>query len=249
MNDPQIEALIALHAPVARQGPGDDALLDAMVDRLALPAAPRIAEMGCGSGHTARRLAARLGADVVALDFAPPFIAALRRDLDASPPPRGRVTPVEGDMLASGIADGSLDAIVSEGAVYNVGFAEALAAWRPLMKPGAAAIVSECVWWGAERPADAAAFWAEAYPAMGTVGEAVLRAEGAGWRLLAAERLPVAAWWANYYDPLAEQLDAQAEGASDAMIAVIADTRREMELFRRHADAYGYVLLALDTAG
>lgn len=249
MHDPVIEALIALHAPVNRQGPGDDAMLDAMLRRLTLPSAPRIADMGCGSGHTAKRLAATLDAHVTAVDFAAPFIETLKRDLDRAPPEQGTVTPIEGDMLASGIEPGSLDAIVSEGAAYAVGFGEALTAWRPLMKPGGGAVVSECVWWGSERPADAAAYWAEGYPTMGTLGDAAKRAEAAGWRVLAAERLPASAWWTSYYDPLLAQLDLQAKGANEIMAQVIADTRTEIDLFRRFSDYYGYAILALDTPG
>jgi SAM-dependent methyltransferase len=249
MDDPQIAALIALHADIARQGPGDDALLDAMVDRLALPPGPTIAEMGCGSGHTARRLAERLGAEVTALDVAPPFIEALRLDLAAAPPTRGRVKPVLGDMLSPGIAPGSLDAVVSEGAAYAVGFGAALKAWRPLVKPGGGAVISECVWWGAQRPPEAMAIWAEGYPDMGSLAEAAGRAEATGWRVVTVERLPAAAWWANYYDPLAARIAELEPTADETMARVIADTRAEMDVFRDHGDHYGYVFLVLDTPG
>jgi cyclopropane fatty-acyl-phospholipid synthase-like methyltransferase len=48
-----------------------------MLDRLGVAPGGRAADLGCGSGAAALRLAERRGLDVLALDFAPPFIAAL----------------------------------------------------------------------------------------------------------------------------------------------------------------------------
>ncbi|TVQ57636.1 MAG: class I SAM-dependent methyltransferase [Rhodobacteraceae bacterium] len=240
-----VEALIRLHLDTPRQGPGDPALLDRMVAAVKPPFAPQVADLGCGTGATAIRLAERLGASVLAVDAAAPFIAALADRLEAQRPVAGRVTPVLGDMLAPPVAPGSLDLIVSEGAAYAVGFETALAAWRPLVRPGGGCVVSECVWWGADRPAEAAGFWAEGYPGMGSVADALAAAEQAGWRFAAAERLPAAAWWTSYYDPLRARIAALKPGADKALAEAIAESEREMAVFERFSDAYGYVLLAL----
>jgi SAM-dependent methyltransferase len=248
VTDDALRALIRLHEDTPRQGPGDPAALDRLIATLGLPPAPRAADFGCGAGATALRLAATLGADVLALDFAPTFLAALGARLAADPPARGRVRPALGDMRAPPVGPGALDLIVSEGAAYAVGFAAALAAWAPLLRPGGGMVVSECVWWGAARPAAAAAFWAEGYPAMDTPAAALAAAERAGLRLVAAERLAPAAWRESYYAPLAARCDAlAAEAAADPpLAAAIAEARAEMALFATPADAYGYLLLALD---
>lgn len=246
MSAAELAALIALHADAPRQGPGEAAALDRMIDRLKAPDGARAADLGCGTGATALRLALTRSWDVLALDAAEPFIDRLRGRLAAAPPARGSVTPAIGDMTAPPVAPGALDVIVSEGAAYAIGFAEALRLWRPLVRPGGGLVVSECVWFGAERPADAAAFWGRAYPAMGSVADAVRRAEAAGWRLVAAERLAAQAWWESYYRPLAQRITALAPGADAAMAEAIAEAQAEMALFERTSGAWGYVYLALD---
>jgi hypothetical protein len=161
---------------------------------------------------------------------------------------QGAVEARVGDMAAPPVAPGSLDVIVSEGAAYAIGFSEALRAWRPLVRPGGGLVASECVWFGAERPAAAAAYWSRAYPAMGSTAEALARAEAAGWRLVAAERLPPSAWWESYYHPLAARITALAPGSDRALARVIAEAQEEMALFRATCDHWGYVYLALDAA-
>jgi SAM-dependent methyltransferase len=243
-----IDALVALHSGTLRQGPGDMAVLDRMLDRLRMRDGARAADFGCGVGTTALHLAEARGAQVLALDAAEAFVAQLTARLAAQPPVQGAVEARVGDMAAPPVAPGALDVIVSEGAAYSIGFAEALRAWRPLVRPGGGLVVSECVWFGAERPAAAAAFWAKAYPAMGSTAEAVARAEAAGWRLVAAERLPPSAWWESYYHPLAARITALAPGSDRALARVIAEAQEEMALFRATCAHWGYVYLALDAA-
>jgi SAM-dependent methyltransferase len=245
--DAALAALIRLHETLPRQGPGDPAALDRLIARLAPSPRPAVADFGCGTGATARRLAEALDADVLALDAVPAFVARLEAGLAARPLRAGRVRAVVGDMAAPPAAPGSIDLIVSEGAAYAIGFGAALAAWRPLVRVGGGLVVSECVWWGRDRPAEAAAFWAAGYPAMGTAADALAAAERAGWRLIAAERLSPAAWAESYYGPLARRCDALApEAAGDlALAAAIDEARAEMALFDRFSDAWGYLLLAL----
>jgi SAM-dependent methyltransferase len=46
------------------------------------------------------------------------------------------------------------DVIWSEGAIYNMGFAAGVSAWRRFLKPGGKLIVSEITWLTADRPAE-----------------------------------------------------------------------------------------------
>src|SRR5262249_50445732 len=64
---------------------------------------------------------------------------------------------------------GSVDLLWSEGAIYILGWIEGLTRWRPLLRNGGAMALTECTWLTDARPAEAAAFWREGYPAMGTV--------------------------------------------------------------------------------
>lgn len=248
MDEATKAALVEIFTPLPRQGPGDRALLERMIGMLGIPRGARIADFGCGTGQSARLLAAYLDAEVLALDNSESFITELKRRLVERPLRRGRVVAKVGDMAQSGVAPRALDLIVSEGAAYGVGFGEALSIWRPLVKEGGGLVVSECVWFGAERPAEAAEFWRQEYPTMGSIGEAVAKAEVAGWRLRAAERLASAAWWDDFYGPVSARLAAleqEAQGGS-ALAGVIAEIRREMAMMERFSDVCGYVYLALD---
>jgi hypothetical protein len=54
----------------------------------------------------------------------------------------------------------------AEGSAHNLTFAKALKAWRPLLRKGGVAVVSEMSWFGSARPKAAAEFWAREYPQM-----------------------------------------------------------------------------------
>jgi len=250
MDDAALRALCHLHAGLPRKGPGSERLTRALLADLApeLPPRPRAADLGCGSGHAAILLADGLGAQVTAVDACAPFIDELGARLAAAPPARGTVAARVADMLAPGLAPASLDLVWSEGAAYAVGVERALAAWRLLLAPAGVLVFSECCWLAPDPPAECAAFWADAYPAMTPPAGVLSAAERVGYRLRRAERLPPADWWTSYYDPLAARCEALAgEAATDPPLrAAIVEARREMDVFRRFARWYGYVLFVLD---
>jgi SAM-dependent methyltransferase len=234
------EALFRLFEGLPRQGPGSDACTREALRRVpALPAAPRVLDLGCGGGRSALVLAAALRTRVVAVDNHQPFLDQLR----AAARERGLEDLVEvrcADMAAPGVPAGSVDLLWSEGAIYLLGFEQGLRLWRPLLAPGGCLAVSECSWLSADRPAAAAAFFAQGYPGMAGIKENVLRARAAGFEMLDHFTLPPAAW-EEYYAPFEERMARLAPEADRALAAVIAETRREIELFRRYGDAYGYV--------
>ncbi|MEL7738000.1 class I SAM-dependent methyltransferase [Citromicrobium bathyomarinum] len=163
-NSAIMDAMLALHGAMERQGPGDDALTRRLLDRVpTLPPEPRIADLGCGTGASAMVLAEALNTPVDCVDAAHAFIAILEerakaRGLDHLI--RGHV----GDMAKYRHDDGPLDLLWSEGAAYNLTFAGALSAWRPVLRTGGYAVISELTWFCEHRPQKVEAFWTEAYP-------------------------------------------------------------------------------------
>ena len=244
---PEEAAFFRLLEGLPRQGPGSDACTRAALDRLPpLPPAPRVLDLGCGAGRQTLVLAEALQTRVVAIDLHQPFLDQLR----ASARARGLSHLVEtrrADMGALDLAPGSVDLLWSEGAIYLLGFAAGLRRWRPLLAPGGLVAVSECSWLSEDPPAEALAFFAAGYPGMGTVAQNRARAEHAGFEPLESWPLPAAAWWDDYYTPLSARI-AALEG-DPALAGPIAETRREIELFRRHGDSYGYVFYLLRAAG
>jgi len=239
-----LAALVTLHAGMARQGPGDAALAAALLDEVALPASPRIADLGCGAGAGALMIAERTGAPVTAVDIVPDFLSRLadeagRRDLAE------RVLPVVADMAAPPIAPGSLDLLWSEGAAYAITFAGALKTWRPLMAPGGIAVVSELTWFTQEPGGQALAFWSAAYPDMADMAGNTRHAEACGFTVLETGQLSSEAWHESYYGPLGERIAGLEPSATGALAHVIAQTKEEMDLFARHSADYGYVFYVL----
>ena len=245
MSGDPMAAFFRLHSGLPREAPGGAAETLCALALAAPPAKARIADMGCGPGASAAVLLAALpGAHVTGIDLHAPFVAeAARRAaaLGAADRFAGRVA----DMAAPPVAPGTLDLIWSEGAVYNLGVARALAAWRPLLAPGGKVAFSDAVWLTAAPPARARAFWAAECPAMTDLPGLRDAVTGAGFRVLGDFVLPEACWDA-YYGPLAARCDALA--ADPAMAEAIAETRAEIAVWTECRGAYGYAFVVAEPA-
>ena len=66
--------------------------------------------------------------------------------------------------------------------------------------------------------------------------------QDAGYRLLGNFRLPEAAWWDEYYRPLEHRIAAlESRLPGDQAARAVAEMeRREIALYRKYADYYGY---------
>jgi SAM-dependent methyltransferase len=239
------EALFRLFETLSRQGPGSNACTREALQRLpALPTAPRVLDLGCGTGASTLVLAAALRTRVIAVDIHQPFLDQLRATAQA----RGLAPLIEtrcADMRAPGAPPGSVDLLWSEGALYVLGFEQGLRLWRPLLAPGGCLVASECSWLCADPPAEAAAFFRSGYSGMAGIAENLERARAAGFDVIDHFTLPPAAWWDEFYTPLQERMAQLAPEADPALAAMIDETRREIALYRLHSDSYGYVFYLL----
>lgn len=243
-----LRALKNLHDGLARAAPGDDEATREALRRLGpLPADPRVLDLGCGPGRSTLALAAALPtARIDAVDLHAGFLAHLARIAAEF---AGRILPRVADFGALDDAPASVDLIWSEGAIYHLGFAEGLRRWRPLLRPHGRLAVTELTWRlpPDQRPAEAVAFWHEAYPAMTSLAANLAAAESAGYAVIDSFALPARAWF-NYYDPLIARADALADSSDPELAAAIAVTRREVDVWRRHGDSYDYVFYLLRPA-
>jgi cyclopropane fatty-acyl-phospholipid synthase-like methyltransferase len=116
--------LMDLHEDGPRQGPGGDDETRLAIELSGLKGSPNleIADMGCGTGASTRVLARELDARITAVDFLPEFLARL----EAAAAREGladRIATLAAAMDELPFAEASYDAIWSEGAIYNIGFA------------------------------------------------------------------------------------------------------------------------------
>jgi len=241
----ELELLVDLHRDGARQGPGgdDQTRLAITLAGLRGRSGLSIADLGCGTGASTLLLARELDAQVTAVDlmadFLSPLDAATRREGLA-----GRITTVVASMAALPFAPESLDAIWSEGAIYNIGFATGVENWRRYLKPGGVLAVSELTWLTAERPDALQRHWQREYPEVDTAAAKLAVLERLGFSPVGYFALPEHCWLDNYYRPLQRRLAGfldRHDHSADARVLVAAE-EREIALYERYRAfvSYGY---------
>jgi len=237
-----LDLLIDLHRDGPRQGPGGEAetRLAVALSGLEGAAGLRIADVGCGTGAATLTLARTLDAHVTAVDLLPAFLAALENAARAAGL-SDRIATLEASMDALPFAPGGFDAIWSEGAVYTMGFAAGVTAWRPFLKPRGVLAVSELTWLTDARPAELQAHWDREYPEVATASAKIAVLERAGYTPVGYFPLPERCWIDNYYNPLRRRLPAFLARHDSAAARALADAEaREIALYERYAAFVGY---------
>ena len=109
-------------------------------------------------------------------------------------------------------------------------------------------MVSELSWLKESAPAPVREFFRSGYPDMQTVQDNIALAENAGYRLLGTHTLPRDVWVDGYYDVLQPRAKVLLAHGDPAVRAFAAETIREIEVFQRSEDSYGYVFYMLQRA-
>jgi SAM-dependent methyltransferase len=242
-----LQLLIDLHISADRQGPGGDAETRRAIELSGLSERRnlKVADIGCGTGASTLVLAKDLDAHIVAVDFLPDFLGVLRSRA-ARAGVADRIEAVHASMDALPIEPGSLDAIWSEGAIYNMGFENGVRQWRHLLKPGGVLAVSELTWLTASRPAELEAHWHAHYAEVGTASSKLAVLERNGYAPIGYFTLEEHCWLDAYYLPMQQRFPdfLESHESSDAANALVAAEELEMALYARHRAylSYGYYL-------
>lgn len=243
-----MSVIAELQAGLPRNGPGSDAATARVLSMLPdVPSDARILDIGAGTGpHTVVLAQALPEARITAVDVNEAVLAQLQRRA-AQANASARISTLAMSMHALTFPDGSFDVIWSEGAVYIMGFANGLRAWRAFLRPGGYLVVSENTWLTVAPSPDAQDFWDEAYPSMQTLEQNLAIARDAGYEVVGTYILPPEAWVTEYYAPLepriAQMIQRYPKGSREWKL--VDRTRRELEIFRAHGNQYGYVFYAL----
>lgn len=241
-----MDDFLEIFGRVPRAGPGSSECTRRAWGLMSgVPAAPRILDIGCGPGVQTVDLLRISGGRVLALDFLPLMIARTQAAA-AQAGVADRLEVLEQDMRQMDFAPGSFDVVWSEGAIYNLGFAAGLRKVREFVRPGGHVAVSEAVWLKPDPPAPVREFWLE-YPEIDTVDNKLAVIERLGYTLEGWFVLPRETWTVDYYEPT-EQLLAvkEQEWASHPQgLAVIAQARQEIDLYRTYSDCYGYAFFVM----
>ena len=242
-----LELLTDLHRGGTRQGPGGDDETRLAIELSGLRDATdlQLADIGCGTGASTFVLAEELDTKIVAVDFLPDFLHLL----DTGATQRGladRITSLATSMDALPFDDDSLDAIWSEGAIYNIGFETGIRSWRRFLKPGGILAVSEITWLTADRPAELDQHWNAEYPEVATASSKFAALEQQGYSPIGYFALPEHCWLDKYYRPMQQRFAdfLTRHEHSDAARAIVDAERHEIDLYERFSPyvSYGYYI-------
>jgi ubiquinone/menaquinone biosynthesis C-methylase UbiE len=231
-----------------RQGPGLDECTEKAFSLIpALKPGTRIVDIGCGAGMQTRHLARICDkCHITAVDIYEPYLEQLiekaREEGIAE-----RISAVCASMEDLPFEDKEFDVIWSEGAIFIMGFEKGLQYWKRFLKDEGFMALSDAAWFTDTPCAELFQFWQECYPAMKTIPQNEKIIEAAGYRVIDRFRLPACAWWDYFYAHLEKRLDEVEEkfkGNEDGE-STIAFTRKEIEIFRKYQDEYGYVFFVL----
>ena len=233
-----------LYGGMEKLGPGDNtetlrvlALLPSQTFRL-------VVDAGCGTGRQTLALAKALGTPIQAVDVYEPFLQDLmRRATEAGL--EHLVQPHCMDMQDLTQKFNNIDLLWSEGAAYNIGFANALSSWAPLLTPNGLLVASELSWLREQVPTKVKTFFQEAYPEMQSVQRNIEIAESAGYKVLTTHKLPRENWINGHYDILGLRAQALVDHTDAAVRELAAETLAEIDMFEISEDSYGYVFYIL----
>jgi SAM-dependent methyltransferase len=149
-------------------------------------------------------------------------------------------------MEALPFEEASYDAIWSEGAIYNMGFAAGIEAWRKHLKPDGILALSELTWLAAQRPEELQAHWAREYPEVDTASGKLAVLERLGFTPVGYFPLPERCWLENYYWPMQQRFSGflDRHENSEAARTIVAAEEAEISLYERHKAfvSYGYYI-------
>lgn len=189
-----------------------------------------IVDAGCGTGRQTIVLAKTLGTLVNAVDTYKPFLDDLAR--------RAKKAGIEHlvcmycmDMKDIPGIFQHIDLLWSEGAAYNIGFADALTTWAPAIVPDSFIVASELSWISEQVPDEVEEFFLTGYPEVQSVLRNIEMAEQAGYEVQNTFTLPHDAWVEGYYEIL-EPRARVLSGHPDSSVRELAvETIREIEVF------------------
>lgn len=239
--------LIDLHKDGARQGPGGDDETSLAVSLSGLRGATnlKIADIGCGTGASTLVLARELDAHITAVDFCPEFLTKLE-DVAARAGVADRITTLSASMEALPFAEAAYDAIWSEGAIYNMGFAAGVEAWGNYLKPNGILAVSELTWLTDQRPEELQNHWEREYPEVDTASGKMAVLERLGFSPIGYFPLSEYCWLDNYYRPMQQRFSGYLDRHKDSEAAreIVAAEENEISLYERHKAfvSYGYYI-------
>lgn len=244
-----------VHSNLPREGPGENQSTEKAYKMLKnLPAKPRIIDIGCGPGMQTITLAKLSSGKITAIDNHQAFLDQLNQNATIEGV-SSSIKTAKGDMFNLEFEKASFDVVWCEGAIFIIGFEKGLREWRPLLTDNGYLVTSELSFLRKDLPQEVEAYMKEMYAGLensqaNTVEENIEIAKKAGYKVIDTFVLPNSGWWDNYYTPIAAKLPILKEKHKDEpeALAYLAGEEREIEMFSKYSDYYGYAFYILQKA-
>ncbi|MFP4466982.1 MAG: class I SAM-dependent methyltransferase [Candidatus Goldiibacteriota bacterium] len=248
MSDNYLDLMFELYTDTPRQGPGTDRATLEAFKRTGAAGKGKILDIGSGTGRQIFVIAENSQMDITATDIFEGFLESIREQAK-SKGLEDRVSALNADMNELPFEDGAFDMIWSEGAVYIIGFENGLKKWKRFLKPGGFMVVSDLCWTASEPPEEAVKYWEREYPGIMDMEKARETAEKNGYEVIDFFVLEKEGWTREYYPPLKKNLESfrRKYRGNSAAQAVVEESEKEMELYEKFGDYYGYVFFVLKT--
>ena len=238
-----MDIFFEIHQDLPREGPGDTNSTIKAFSMIPDPVeCPLILDLGCGPGAQTLDLAGFTNGKIVALDNHLPFLHGLKNKTRFAGLTK-RVDAVDASMANLPFKNNIFDVIWSEGAIYIMGFETGLHSLRSILKSSGCVAVTEISWLKENPPQEVYSYWTNEYPGMHSIQQNLRICESSGFRLIDHFALPEDSWWHSYYNPIIKRLpELQAKYHNDPeALSFISATRKEIDVYRRFSDWYGYV--------
>jgi len=237
------EIFYQIFSELPRQGPGCAESTKRAYECLTnLPIAPKILDVGCGSGAQTIELAKLSGGHITALDNYAPFLDTLNKNAQSAKM-SDKIETVVGSMDAMSFDSESFDIIWEEGSIFIIGFEKGLRDWKKFLKPSGYLCVSELTWLKQNPPKEISDFLVGEYPALTDVAGNLEMAKKTGYNEIGHFAIPKTAWTEKYYKPLQEQIllfRARSEDKPKS-IELLDHLQLEIDMYKKYSDWYGYV--------
>ncbi len=193
----QMTYFFEVYGTLPQTGPGNNIITARAYKKIPnLLPEPKILDIGCGPGRQTLELAKLSNGTIIALDNHQPFLDKIKHP---------RVKTLNQDMNTMTFPVDSFNLIWSEGALYQMGFEQALIKCKEFLKKDGYLAASELVWLTDTPSAEAKAF-AKQYVGIKNIKDNLALFKRNGYKMISNFTLPIEAWLADYYGPLQKKI-------------------------------------------
>ena len=243
VHDIDVNLICEYYSNFDRQGPGSpESTIKALSFIDNLNDFSMIADIGCGTGGQTIILAEHTIANITGIDLAPVMIEKFNKNMIKNNLQK-RVKGIVGSMDNLQFKDEELDMILSEGAIYNIGFERGLREWNKFIKKDGYIVISEATWLTEDRPAEIADFWMDAYPEIDTISNCIAKMQKCGYIPIASFIIPEYCRTDNFYltHISFQEIFLKEHAGKKCVKEFIEWERYEAQMYNKYKKYYGYV--------